>query len=233
MRSTSCSSALRADERARVVPNIGFSARSAVEPSLERHPFGATSSSRTRVLAAHHGWRNSSVFRPGGGSAPCGMTLNSRPLCVSRNKHMNWKEYKKKNKAKVDSFICSLDESEKTKIANCWIAEISSEECSEGGSRYDKKLSWCIRDPDIGWEIILRVLSSTESKSCLLRLATWHLEDWLAIHGEAVIGRVETKASENLIFSRMLSCVYQNSMPLPVYKRVQAAAIYDDYFDNA
>ncbi|MCB1767804.1 MAG: hypothetical protein KDJ22_17405 [Candidatus Competibacteraceae bacterium] len=53
MRSTSCSSALRADERARVVPNSGFSARSAVEPSLERHPFGATSSSRTRVTAAH------------------------------------------------------------------------------------------------------------------------------------------------------------------------------------
>ena len=30
---------------------------SAVEPSLERHPFGATSSSRTRVPAAHHGYR--------------------------------------------------------------------------------------------------------------------------------------------------------------------------------
>ncbi len=43
------SSALRADERARVVPNIGFLARSAVEPSLERYPFGATSSSCTRV----------------------------------------------------------------------------------------------------------------------------------------------------------------------------------------
>ena len=43
------SSALRADERARVVPNIGFSALRAVEPSLERHPFGATSSSRTRA----------------------------------------------------------------------------------------------------------------------------------------------------------------------------------------
>ena len=80
MRSTSCSSALRADERARVVPNIGFSARSAVEPSLERHRFAATSSSRTRVPAAHHDSRNAYVPRPGGGSAPCGMTLNSRPL---------------------------------------------------------------------------------------------------------------------------------------------------------
>ena len=28
---------------------------SAVEPSLERHPCGATASSRTRVPAAHHG----------------------------------------------------------------------------------------------------------------------------------------------------------------------------------
>ena len=75
------SSALRADERARVVPNIGFSARSAVEPSLvERHRFTATSSSRTRVTAAHHRRKNSNVSRRGGESAPCGMTLNSCPV---------------------------------------------------------------------------------------------------------------------------------------------------------
>ena len=78
------SSALRADERARVVPNSGFSARSAVEPSLERHPFGATSSSRTRVTAAHHDSRNFTVHWSGGGSAPCGMALNSRPLALKR-----------------------------------------------------------------------------------------------------------------------------------------------------
>ena len=35
------------------MPNSGFSAQSAVEPSLERHRFAATSSSRTRVTAAH------------------------------------------------------------------------------------------------------------------------------------------------------------------------------------
>ncbi len=74
------SSARSADERARVVPNIGFSARSAVEPSLERHRFAATLSSRTRVPAAHRRRKNSSVFRRGGSSAPCGMTFNSRPL---------------------------------------------------------------------------------------------------------------------------------------------------------
>ncbi len=78
------SSALRADERARVVPNSGFSARSAVEPSLERQPFGAASSSRTRVTAAHHRWRNLNVSRRGDESAPCGMTLNSRPLALKR-----------------------------------------------------------------------------------------------------------------------------------------------------
>ena len=51
------SSALRADERARVESNIEFSALHAVELSFERHPFGATASSRTRVPAAHHGHR--------------------------------------------------------------------------------------------------------------------------------------------------------------------------------
>jgi len=49
------SSALRADERARVEPNFAFLALRAVELSFERHPFGATSSSRTRVQAAHNG----------------------------------------------------------------------------------------------------------------------------------------------------------------------------------
>jgi hypothetical protein len=42
------SSALRADERARVA-ELGFSAQSAVEPSFERHRCAATSSSRARA----------------------------------------------------------------------------------------------------------------------------------------------------------------------------------------
>ncbi len=79
------SSARSADERARVVPKFGFLALRAVEPSLEPHPFGATASSRTRVFAAHHRQRNSSGSRQGSGSAPCGMTLNSRPVGRTSN----------------------------------------------------------------------------------------------------------------------------------------------------
>ncbi len=74
------SSARSADERARVESSFEFSALRAVELSFERHPFGATSSSRTRVPAAHHDGWNLAVPPPGGRSAPCGMTLNSRPL---------------------------------------------------------------------------------------------------------------------------------------------------------
>ena len=77
------SSALRADERARVESNFEFSALRAVELLFERHPFGATSSSRTRVPAAHHDGWNLAVPPPGGRSALCGMTLNSRPLGCS------------------------------------------------------------------------------------------------------------------------------------------------------
>ena len=82
--STTRSSALRADERARVESSFEFSALRAVELSFERHPFGATSSSRTRVPAAHHDGWNLAVPPPGGRSAPCGMTLNSRPLDIAR-----------------------------------------------------------------------------------------------------------------------------------------------------
>jgi len=45
---------------------------SAVEPSLERHPFGATSSSRTRIPAAHHDWRNFTVPRRAAGPLRAG-----------------------------------------------------------------------------------------------------------------------------------------------------------------
>ena len=53
---------------------------STVEPSFERHPFRATSSSRTRGPAAPHRRNNSGGSRPGDGSAPGGMTLDSRPV---------------------------------------------------------------------------------------------------------------------------------------------------------
>ena len=51
----------------RELSNFGFSARSAVEPSLERHPCGATSSSRPRVPTAHNGSRE--LPRSGEGAA--------------------------------------------------------------------------------------------------------------------------------------------------------------------
>ena len=65
---------------ARVESNVGFSALSAVEPSLERHCSAATSSSRTRVPAAPQRLAELNSSRSGGRSAPCGMTLNSRPV---------------------------------------------------------------------------------------------------------------------------------------------------------
>jgi len=66
-------------------PTSGSRRFAAVEPSLERHPFGATSSSRTHVPTAHHRQRNSSGSRQGGGSTPCGMMFNSRPVGRTSN----------------------------------------------------------------------------------------------------------------------------------------------------
>lgn len=67
---------------ANINSNIRFSVLRAVEPSLEHRLFGATSSSRTRVLAAHHDPWNFTVLWSGDRSDPCRMTLNSRPLAL-------------------------------------------------------------------------------------------------------------------------------------------------------
>lgn len=72
------SSALHADERVRLDPNIA-------NPIFERHRFAATSLSCTRVPAAHHHRKNSNPSRRGGEAAPCGMTLNSRSLGNTAN----------------------------------------------------------------------------------------------------------------------------------------------------
>ena len=78
------SSALRADERGASWRTSGSPARSAVEPSFERHRFAATSSSRTRGPAAHHRHQGTPLSGgKGGASAPCGITLNSRPVRAS------------------------------------------------------------------------------------------------------------------------------------------------------
>ena len=134
--------------------------------------------------------------------------------------------------AKRAFFTSSLDEAAKESLTKDWIVEHCLDTNSKERSENEKNLSMCMYDPDLGFEMILRISESTENKLCLLRLGTWHLEEWLAIHGEKVIVRVEDMATHNLTVKRLLSCVYQNSMSANVYARAKAAAINDGYFND-
>lgn len=159
-------------------------------------------------------------------------TLNTT-LSDMKNQHPDWIDIKKRNTAKIANFINLLDEAGKEHICKKWIEENSAEETLVEPSDCEQKLSWCMRDPNVGWEMILRILNAAGCKQCLSRLGAWHLEEWLAMHSEQVIVRVEKEASQNLSFKRLLSCVYQNSMSPAVFKKVKSAALYDGYFNDA
>jgi hypothetical protein len=147
-----------------------------------------------------------------------------------KNRSPEWIQRRKIYREKVSRFTSTLDEPAKHRIVKEWVNEYSLEDTPNDGSECERQLSMCMSDPDLGWEMILRIAETTESRNCLSRLGAWHLEEWLAHHGELVIGRVEDLATQNISFKRLLSCVYQNSMPPKVYERVKAAALYDDYF---
>lgn len=133
---------------------------------------------------------------------------------------------------KVSKFTNSLDEKAKSRIINDWIKEFSSRPILDGRTETEVQLSMCMSEPDLGWEMILRVMESTDNKACLSLLGAWHIEEWLARHGALVIDRIEAKAEKSTTFKRILSCVYQNSMPPKVFERIKAAALYDDYFNK-
>ena len=149
-----------------------------------------------------------------------------------KNRSPEWIQHRKVFQEKLSRFTSGIDEATKDHISKEWVNEYSLENNSNVRSECEIQLSMCMSDPDLGWEMILRIAKLTKNKTCLSTLGAWHLEEWLARHGELVINRVEDLASENISFKRLLSCVYPNSMPPKVYARVKAAALYDDYFNS-
>ncbi|MEQ1543968.1 DUF6869 domain-containing protein [Methyloglobulus sp.] len=149
-----------------------------------------------------------------------------------KKRHPDWIKYQSEARERRTLFIAELDEAAKKEIVDGWVKECSPEDTSAIHSEFVRQLSICMYDPNLGWEMILRIFNSTDNKLCHLRLGAWHLESWLAIHRSSVIPRVENMASSNLLFRRLLSCVYQNDLSSVEYERIKLAAIYDGYFDD-
>ena len=152
---------------------------------------------------------------------------------MKATQHPAWIEQKEKYRIRRENFIAGLNETEKVKIITDWVAEQTSlYEPTFPRSDAERKLSDCMHNSDVGWEMINRILSLTENKKCLARLGAWHLEEWLAIHRGKAIVLVEAAAGKDILFSRVLSCVYQNSLSSEEYARIREVALYDGYFDG-
>ena len=77
-------------------------------------------------------------------------------------------------------------------------------------------------DPDLCWQLILQTLHTPHAESVDEVLAAGPLEDLLAKFGPLVIDRVELKAAEDPKFKSLLGGVWQNTMSLEIWHRVEA-----------
>ena len=128
-------------------------------------------------------------------------------------------------------FVQTLSEGELERIALDWM-EATETLTQEVPPEIETPFSHCMLDRDAGWAMIRFVTANTSHKNCLLTFATWYIESWLSLYDDDVIERVEALAQERVVFQRLLSCLYQQTMSTSVYRRVRRAALDDGYFDD-
>ena len=98
----------------------------------------------------------------------------------------------------------------------------------EGSDEHDPDF-WAFSDldrmiddePEEAWPVILEILRRNQSTEILELLSAGPVEDLLARHGDAFIGRVEHEAKIDEDFAVLLGGVWQNTMSDEIYARVQ------------
>lgn len=75
-------------------------------------------------------------------------------------------------------------------------------------------------EPELGWNLILRILGQDQSDHVLEMLAAGPLEDLIQYHGPAFIERIETQAAANANFKHLLGGVWESSTP-DIWSRVE------------
>lgn len=118
-----------------------------------------------------------------------------------------------------------MTENEKDQLVEDWIklqlSERSSNEYELHFWAFDRLWEITIDQPDLAWELILRILSQNQSDRIMENLSAGPLEDLLAKHGAGIIERVEIEAKQNPQFAFLLGGVWRNSMADDVWHRVQ------------
>lgn len=76
-------------------------------------------------------------------------------------------------------------------------------------------------EPEEAWPVILEILRRNQSTEILEVLSAGPVEDLLARHGEAFIGRIEYEAKIDEDFATLLGGVWQDMISDEIYARVQ------------
>jgi hypothetical protein len=82
---------------------------------------------------------------------------------------------------------------------------------------------------EYGWEIMLALVAAAADDEELGHVAAGPVEDYLSVHGEAAIERVEAQATADAKFARMLRGVWQLGMSDEIHARIRAAASGDPW----
>ena len=119
-----------------------------------------------------------------------------------------------------------MTEEEKQKLVDAWIkcekSEKGSPKYEENFWAFSKMLDIEIDEPELCWELILKIFAKDRSNKVMEGLSAGSLENLLATHGEDFIERVEEQAKRNPSFATLLGGVWKSHMKEDIWKRVQA-----------
>ena len=103
-------------------------------------------------------------------------------------------------------------------LASTWMVIKSGTE-----EAFDKMYDLLHDDPENAWLVIQEIASRELNDEVKGNLAAGPLEDLLALHGKLFIDRIESKAKSDLKFANLLGGVWQNSINLEIWNRIQKA----------
>lgn len=119
-----------------------------------------------------------------------------------------------------------MTEDELTALAESWIAfTLAPKDSPEYENLFwvfDREWELINQQPEIGWRLILKILSVNHSNTIQGNLAAGPLEDLLSKHSNNFIERVELEAKSNPTFAQLLGGVWQFTMSDDIWERVQA-----------
>jgi len=124
----------------------------------------------------------------------------------------------------ADDYAGYMDQSELSPRAGDWIKYWRAPTSAEREAYVDAADDYdLLRDePETAWLLILEIHRQDQSMAIKQVLSAGLVEDLLALHGDAFIDRVETKAQQDPQFAKLLGGVWKFTMSDAVWTRLQA-----------